>query len=218
MQQVAQRPPPSPDLQPEYLSKRGRPEIIAPEQAALQIESLQRQVADLQRKVQEQERQAAKDATEHRIKLTEYVRKTQRLNQIIIKYGQLDEPSDGDIESEARDIRSAINNLVLLNFKGQKIAVDYTRAKQLTALDKPYYQRAKEMGQDPLSFYKGLSGRNAQIKRALMIEKLFSTLNGEIFRSKWFGMDNQAGGVMEEGLREFEKVVTRKGRFHMYNL
>lgn len=166
----------------------------------------------MQKRLIDQERQSAKDASEHRIKLTEYIRKTQRLNQIIIKYGQSDEPADGDLESQARDIRSSIKNLVMLNLKGQKIVVDYNRAKQISEYDNPYYQRARELRQDPFTFYMGLRGRSAQIKRALLIERLFLILDAEIFRSKWFGLDDRSRWIMENGLREFENLILKNSK------
>ncbi|KAH7304628.1 hypothetical protein BKA65DRAFT_560390 [Rhexocercosporidium sp. MPI-PUGE-AT-0058] len=138
-------------------------EMGAPDPKRLQIESLQRQVEELESKLSAQDQKAASDHRALQLKLNDYIRKTQRLNQIIIKYGVSDEPSDGELESQSRNLCSTLNNLILSNFKGQKFVVDFRRAQDLA--NHPEFQQERDWGRDLFSFYNELhKEQNALIR------------------------------------------------------
>lgn len=121
-------------------------------------------------------------------KLGQYIRKTQQLNQIIIKNAnKTNEPSDTEIERATTDICSDITSLIRTHYSGSKLNVNMSKAKQWK----------------DESFYKSFKDKAPETKRRLLSNRLFSLLNTGIFSAKLYGLDSDA----EYHLENFERAI-----------
>ncbi len=118
------------------------------------------------------------------------IRKTQKLNQIIIKNAQptRNELSDNDAENAIAEIRQLITGIVLSNFEAEKISIDK--------------QRVRQLGED--DFYRKFETRPRETRRRMFMARIFMIIKSQVFDTKHFGLDES----MDACMQDFEKMIT----------
>lgn len=158
--------------------------VLEEENAAL-LES----VRVLQNTLEHQTKESNREKNVLQGKLTQYIRKTQQLNQIIIKNSnQTNEPSDTEIERATTEISSDITRIIRTHYAGSQLSVEYSMAKYI-----------KEE-----AFYKPFKNYRAETIRRLLSQRLFHLLNSAIFSAKIYGLHDEA----EDHLEQFERAIS----------
>jgi hypothetical protein len=173
--------------------ERGPPVPPRPSQTDLEIENaaLHESLKVLQNtldKLDVQMRNSDREKNELKGKLGQYIRKTQQLNQIIIKNAnQTNEPSDSEIERATTEISSDITRIIRTHYAGSKLVVNMSTARQYK--DEEFYRPIKKLGPETI--------------RRLLCERLFRLLNSEIFSARIYGLEDEA----EKHLEKFERAI-----------
>jgi hypothetical protein len=148
----------------------------------LEIRDLRQQIDKLQREMKQQQLTAIREKND-------LIRKTQRLNQMIIKNAQpvKNELSDLDAENAFLEIRQLITGIVRNNFSSPRIIINK--------------HHVKELGED--RFYHKLETMAVETRRRVLISTIFRTIKLQAFDVKCFGLDDS----METCMQDFEKMI-----------
>lgn len=160
-----------------------------------EVPVLRQKIRDLEGEIERKEKERRIERAKLTAKVNDGVRKTQKLNQIIIDHvQQWKELMDDEIEAAAVAIRSAIVAIIRVHFAGRRIQIHSSKAKA-----------TKDSRTQ--AFYHTIKPLHPETIRWILKAEVFSILNREIFSRPIFGLDSVMDKQMENSMVHFERMI-----------